>query len=40
MILMMVALWRLVTGLKALTGLSTDEIFRGEHDKPKTPASP
>jgi hypothetical protein len=33
MVLMMVALWRLVTGMKLLTGLTTDEIFRGESAK-------
>ena len=32
MIVMMVVFWRLITGLTALTGLSTDEIF---HEKPK-----
>jgi hypothetical protein len=33
MILMMVALWRLITGLKGLTGLTTDEIFKSEPEK-------
>jgi hypothetical protein len=40
MILMMVALWRLVTGLKALTGLTTDEIFRAEPEKTKATPAP
>jgi hypothetical protein len=29
------ALWRLLSGLKALTGLSMDEIFRAPPPKPK-----
>ncbi|MDB6093507.1 MAG: transporter [Verrucomicrobia bacterium] len=33
MILMMVALWRLIVGMKALTGLTTDEIFKAEPAK-------
>ncbi len=33
MVLMMVALWRLVVGLKKLTGLTTDEIFKAEPEK-------
>ncbi len=33
MALMMVALWRLIVGLKALTGLTTDEIFKSEPAK-------
>lgn len=33
MILMMVALWRLVKGMKELTGLTTDEIFKAEPAK-------
>lgn len=32
MVVMMFVFWRLITGLTALTGLSTDEIF---HEKPK-----
>ena len=36
MILMMVALWRLIVGLKALTGLTTDEIFKAEPEKKKS----
>ena len=35
MIVMMLAFWKLVTGLKTLTGLTTDDIFRGgEEAKP------
>jgi hypothetical protein len=34
MVVMMLVFWRLVNGLTALTGLSTDEIFHAE--KPKT----
>ena len=30
MAMMMVALWRLIRGMKALTGLTTDEIFKTE----------
>ena len=33
MVLMMIALWRLITGLKGLTGLTTDEIFKAEPEK-------
>ena len=33
MVLMMVALWRLVRGLKVLTGLTIDEIFKSEPEK-------
>jgi hypothetical protein len=33
MILMMVALWRLISGVKVLTGLTTDEIFKAEPEK-------
>ncbi|MFI5358140.1 MAG: VC0807 family protein [Opitutales bacterium] len=33
MALMMVALWRLLRGLKALTGLTTDEILKSEPEK-------
>ena len=33
MAMMMVALWRLVRGLRELTGLTTDEIFRAEPEK-------
>ena len=33
MVLMMLALWRLIRGLKALTGLTTDEIFKSEPEK-------
>jgi hypothetical protein len=33
MIVMMLAFWRLISGLKRLTGLTTDEIFRGEEEK-------
>ncbi|HNC25014.1 MAG TPA: VC0807 family protein [Opitutaceae bacterium] len=36
MVLMMVALWRLVVGLKSLTGLTTDEIFKSEPAKAET----
>lgn len=41
MVLMMVALWRLVVGLKGLTGLTTDEIFKAEPAKaePGKPAA-
>ena len=35
MVLMMVALWRLIVGLKELTGLTTDEIFKAEPEKAK-----
>lgn len=34
MLMMMLAMWRLVAGLKALTGLTTDELFRAEEKKP------
>lgn len=34
MLMMMLAMWRLVAGLKALTGLTTDELFRSEEKKP------
>ncbi|MDB6170533.1 MAG: transporter [Verrucomicrobia bacterium] len=37
MVLMMVALWRLVKGLKHLTGLTADEIFKAEPAKPQSP---
>ena len=30
MAMMMVALWRLIRGMKILTGLTTDEIFKTE----------
>jgi hypothetical protein len=33
MAMMMVALWRLIRGMKALTGLTTDEIFKTEPAK-------
>jgi len=33
MAMMMIALWQLVRGLRALTGLTTDEIFRAEPQK-------
>jgi len=33
MALMMVALWRLLKGLQALTGLTTDEILKAEPAK-------
>ena len=33
MVLMMIALWRLITGLKGLTGLTMDEIFKAEPEK-------
>ncbi len=33
--MMMVALWQLIRGLKLLTGLTMDEIFRAEPEKPK-----
>jgi hypothetical protein len=33
MAMMMVALWQLVRGLRELTGLTTDEIFRAEPEK-------
>jgi len=33
MVVMMVAFWRLVTGLKQLTGLTLDEIFRAQEPK-------
>lgn len=39
MLMMMLAMWRLVAGLKALTGLTTDELFRAEEKKETTPAS-
>ena len=38
MILMMVALWRLIVGMKSLTGLTTDEIFKAEAEKAKAEA--
>ncbi|RFC51193.1 MAG: hypothetical protein DUW69_000236 [Verrucomicrobia bacterium] len=33
MAMMMVALWQLIRGLRALTGLTTDEIFKAEPEK-------
>ena len=39
MAMMMVALWRLISGLKTLTGLTTDELMKIEPEKPKPPAS-
>lgn len=33
MAVMLLAFWQLVSGLKSLTGLTTDEIFRGEPEK-------
>lgn len=38
MVVMMLVFWKLVTGLTALTGLTSDEIFRGE--KPKEEKKP
>lgn len=35
MIIMMLIFWRLIVGLRHLTGLTTDEIFRAEHQAPK-----
>lgn len=35
MVLMMVALWQLIRGLKQLTGLTTDDIFKAEPAKEK-----
>lgn len=35
MIVMMLAFWKLVSGLKGLTGLTSDEIFRGAEEKPE-----
>ena len=36
MAMMMVALWQLIRGLRALTGLTTDEIFKSEPEKKQT----
>ncbi|MEO6874594.1 MAG: VC0807 family protein [Opitutaceae bacterium] len=34
--MMMLALWQLIRGLRSLTGLTTDEIFKSEPEKPKS----
>jgi hypothetical protein len=36
MAVMMLAFWKLISGLTQLTGLTTDEIFRTAPEKPKT----
>jgi hypothetical protein len=36
-VVMMLAFWRLVIGLKKLTGLTADQIFRSEPPEPTTP---
>jgi hypothetical protein len=33
MIMMMLAMWRLIHGLKELTGLATEELFHPEEKK-------
>jgi hypothetical protein len=33
MVVMMLAFWKLISGLKELTGLTTDDIFRNPEEK-------